>query len=397
MRSARFLRGIIAAAGLAGLMSLPPSTVASQVLITPDLREVCAQAPLTHRRTIAYLDVSAIDPNELEWGLTVLNRLELAPREWLTVLAVNAIDYSVKEVFNLCYPALTKAEIATLRADRSLWDRLVTFDPEDQQAENIEMFDSRLRLALDGVRDQAVNLDRSAPRRNILGALAFDKNRFADKQAYTRAVIFSDGRIVEEGVDLSKKGAGDTIRTLVEKYPANFGGAEILIFGISAAGGAAADPEVMRGIFESYFLANHGQLRSFSFALPEQAGTLFAPPLRYEGKFHGGGVSGEAVLSYIVDGDDRLSGGWLTFATGAGPLNVPIEGDIACDGDACSLKAHVTHDVPPAAAVPFFKKGDLVALKGTAAALKGTLEAAVPETFEGGAETVVYSLDVERK
>ena len=76
---------------------------------------------------------------------------------------------------------------------------------------------------------------------------------------------------------------------------------------------------------------------------------------------------------------------------------MPLEGDLKCEGDGCVLKGHVTHDVPPTADKPFFKKGDLVALKGSGDALKGTLQAAAPETFEGGADTVVYNLAVERK
>lgn len=395
MRPPAFRSRFAAAALAATAGFLAPAPAAAQIVVTADLEEVCTQPPVSHRRTVAYIDLTAVDPDELEWGLTILNRLELAPREWLTVLAVNAIDYSIKEVFSLCYPALTDEEIEALRADRSFWDDLTTFDPEQQQEENLEMFDSRLRLAMDSVREQAIALDRSAPRRNIIGALAFDKNRFADKQFHTRAVIFTDGRIVEEGIDPGRQAAG-AAAALTAKYPANFGGADISMFGVTAAGEGAPDAEAMRGVFEDYFLANWGLLRSFSFALPEQAGTPFRAPERYIGKFDGGGVSGEAVLGFTLDAEGRLTAGWLTFATGKGPLNVPLEGDLRCADDACSLTAHVTHDVPPATDDPFFKEGDRVVLKGNPEVLKGTLEAAVPETFEGVGETVVYSIALGR-
>src|SRR5690606_31840908 len=85
-------RCIAAAALAAAAAALFAPPVAAQIVVTADLEEVCAQPPVTHRRTVAYVDLTAVDPNELEWGLTLLNRLELAPREWLTVLAVNAID-----------------------------------------------------------------------------------------------------------------------------------------------------------------------------------------------------------------------------------------------------------------------------------------------------------------
>lgn len=384
----------LAAVALSVAACLPPAPALAQIVVTADLEEVCAQPPVTHRRTVAYVDLTAIDPDELEWGLTILNRLELAPREWLTVLAVNAIDYSVREVFSLCYPVLTEAEIEALEAERSFLDGLFAFDPEQQQRENLEMFDSRLRLAMDNIREQAIALDRSAPRRNIIGALAFDKNRFDDKRSTTRAVIFTDGRVVEEGVDPTRPAAG-AAAALAAKYPANFGGADILMFGITAEG-ATAGAEAMRGLFEGYFLANWGLLRSFSFALPEQADTPLLEPDRFVGTFDGGGVSGEAILAFTRDAEGRLAAGWLTFATAKGPLNVPIEGDFQCKDDACGLTGHVTHDVPPGAEEPFFRKGDKVALKGTAAGLKGTLEAAVPETFVGIGETVVYKVAVSR-
>ncbi len=384
----------LAAVALLAAACLPAAPALSQIVVTADLDEVCGQPPLTHRRTIAYLDLAAIDPDQLEWGLTILNRLELAPREWLTVLAVNSIDYSVSEVFSLCYPTLTEEEIAALREDRSFWDQLTELDPEQQQRENLEMFDSRLRQAMDSIREQAIALDRNAPRRNIIGALAFDKNRFDDKRSTTRAVIFTDGRIVEDGIDPTRPPAG-VAAALAAKYPANFGGADILMFGITAEA-AAAGAEAMRGLFEGYFLANWGLLRSFSFALPEQTDTPLLAPDRYVGAFDGGGVSGEAILAFSRDAEGRLTTGWLTFATGKGPLNVPIEGDFRCKDDACGLAGHVTHDVPLGAEEPFFRKGDKVALKGTAAGLKGTLEAAVPETFVGIGETVVYKVAVAR-
>ena len=215
--------------------------------------------------------------------------------------------------------------------------------------------------------------------------MAFDKNRFADPQSYTRAIIFTDGRIIEASVDLA---AG----SLAAKYPASFGGADIFMFGVAAGGADAANPELMHAVFEDYFLTGRGQLRSFSFALPEQSASVFGSPVSLQGRYDGGGVSGEAVLSYVPGGEGGLAGAWLTFATGTGPLHLPVEGDLRCSAGTCSLKAHVVHDVPPAAEDPFFKKGDLVVLQGSPDAFKGRLEAAVPETFEGRAETVVYNL-----
>src|SRR6185369_13580652 len=166
-----------------------PRVVYSQIIVTPNIEELCKSAPVvTHRKTLLYVDLTTIAQGKTDWGLAVLNRLELGPREPLTILGVDPSTFEFKEVFNSCYPTLLKSEIEQIRSTRGAWDKLIKLDPEDQQRENIQTFDTRLRNALDRLISSAILLDQSK-RKNILGALAFDKNRFGDPKTFYRVII----------------------------------------------------------------------------------------------------------------------------------------------------------------------------------------------------------------
>jgi len=69
-------------------------------------------------------------------------------------------------------------------------------------------------------------------RRNVIGALAFDKNRFSDRSSLYRVIIYTDGTVIDADLDA---GADVTrqVNFLTTKYPASFFGADISIFGVS--------------------------------------------------------------------------------------------------------------------------------------------------------------------
>ena len=88
----------------AGVISLGATLLSqsakAQLLNTPNIQQLCRAAPvITHRKTVVYVDIAAIRNSKTEWGLTILNRLELAPREGLTLVAANLSTFEIKEVF----------------------------------------------------------------------------------------------------------------------------------------------------------------------------------------------------------------------------------------------------------------------------------------------------------
>src|SRR5262249_11856361 len=119
---------------LLGLMSIITTvpvngTAYSQIITTPNITELCRSAPiLTFRRTVVYVDIAAVQNSRPEWGLTILNRLELAPRELLTVIAVNPSTFEIAELFDSCFPSLTHSEMDDARKARGIWQKLLNSD-----------------------------------------------------------------------------------------------------------------------------------------------------------------------------------------------------------------------------------------------------------------------------
>ena len=86
-----------------------------KIIATQNTRAICSATPVTYRKTIIYVDLASIKKDEREWGLTILNRLELAPREWITIIGVNPSTFEIIDVFDSCFPVMTE-EILAYRA-----------------------------------------------------------------------------------------------------------------------------------------------------------------------------------------------------------------------------------------------------------------------------------------
>lgn len=365
----------------------------AQILTTPNIEQLCRTAPaLTHRKTVVYVDIAAIRSATEEWGLTILNRLELAPREALTVLAVNPNTFDVKEVFESCFPKLSTSELDDAQHSRGIFDKLTTLDPVAQQRENLQTFDVRLRNSLDAIIAESKKYQEGT-RRNILGAIAFDKNRYSDQNALFRLVIYTDGTIKDPSTDKNPNSNAQPIDLIATQYHANFSGAEVMVFGIS---GNLQDATLERKeqIFSSFFLKNWARLKSFSLSLPQQEAYLFPAAIRLDGVFEGGGTRGPLKLTIFPPKDGSQAEGWLAFNVGREVLYVPFEGEYRCNGSDCRLTAKCVESIPPQSPSPYFRDGDRIVLAGRSGqALEGSLQAAGQEVFNGAAnQSVNYVL-----
>jgi hypothetical protein len=355
----------------------------AQVISAPNVEQICRDTPaLTFRKTIVYVDLAAVqNTTPQDWGPTILNRLELAPRESLTVISVNPSTFEAKEVFNTCNPAFAPSEIESERKSRGIWSRLTNLDPEDQQRENLQAFDARLRNALNKIYEDAKKIQGS--RRNLLAAVALDKNRYSNRDMFYRIIIYSDGTIKD-----------NTSQSLPE---ASFSGAEISVFGVNTSDAGAAESNEQK--FRAFFLKSWAHLKSFSASLPVQERFLFLPAARMDGVYDGGGRQGSAKLALFHTKQDNLANGWLVFNVGQFSLYVPFQGEYSCDGQDCHLKATcselVSLSVPPQSPRPYFRVGDKIVLNGSARSLGGSLEPNVKgETFRNSNQSVVkYSLN----
>ena len=151
----------------------------SQIITTPDVDSLCRSAVAeTHRASIVYVDLSSIIKGNVEWGYSILKKLELAPRERLTVLGVDPSSFEVQEVFDSCYPTLSQSEIAQIREKRGLWDKLTLSDPESQQRDNLQTFDARLRNSLDRIAAASTQICLRASDATYWVRIAVDKKSF---------------------------------------------------------------------------------------------------------------------------------------------------------------------------------------------------------------------------
>jgi len=356
-----------------------PAPAPAQIINTNDVDAVCKTATVqTHRNTIVYVDLSSLNPGDKEWGYTILSKLELAPRERVTVLGVNPSNFEVLEVFGSCYPTWTASEIAKLRNERSFWQQLISEDPESQQRDNLQVFNSRLSNSLDKLLAAAKNLSLGK-RRDILGGIAVDKNRFTEPNAFYRLIIFTNGSIQ----DLFETGANEAQMAdlLIQKYPASFSGAEVFVFGVT--GGERNEAlETKEKIFSSFFLRNWAHVRSFTPSLPQQNRSSFSAVKMLTGNFDGGGIQGTVKLSWST-ANDETANMWLTFRVGANILYVPVEGGYVCSAADCKVDGRITENVPLLSPTPYFRKDDKLALAGKRGErLTGTLSSETKEVFQ---------------
>lgn len=360
----------------------------SQIYNTPNIDQLCRSAPaLTSRKTVVYVDIASVRKGNPQWGLTILNKLELVSRESLTVVSVNPTTFEAKEEFDTCYPKLSESEIAEARKSRSILDKLFSLDPADQQRENLQTFTARLGNALNRIEGDSEKY-KEGGRRNILGAISVDKNRYSDRAAFYRIIIYTDGIIKEPTADDKKP---ETTQTSADKYLASFSGAEVAVFGIDSQDATIQSKEK---IFTAFFLKSWALLRSFSPSLPQQENFVFPPAMRMDGTFDGGGTQGSLRLALFSAKQADVANGWLAFNVGRETLYVPFRGEYRCEGENCRLSAVCSESVPPHTPTPYFRKGDKILLSGKAGrSLEGSLQADAKEIFiADGKQTVKYEL-----
>lgn len=376
------------------LLASLTSVVDAQILNQNNIEQICKSPPATHRRTLVYVDISSISKARTEWGLTLINRLELGAREPLTILAVNPNTFETDQAFDLCYPTLTKSEIESTRIGRSQWDKLTSPDPEDQQRENLQTFDARLRNALDKLLVSAGKF-QSGKRKNILGALAFDKNRFAERSAFYRIIVYTDASLLDPDVESSSDTA-KYINSLASKYPATFYGADVSIFGVSDASDPQINLQAREKIFEAYLLTSWAHLKSFSSSLPAQSNDPYSSITRLEGTFEGGNSQGLARIFYSTPSKSQTVG-WITFVVGRNQLYLPFEGSLECEGEQCKLSANASESVPPMTQSPYFRKGDRINLQGKKdISFEGSLKTEAKEVFREGNQEAKYTLRFQK-
>lgn len=369
-----------------------PVPALSQILTTPDIDNLCRSAPIvTYRTTIVYVDLSSIKKGNDEWGYTILKKLELGPRERLTVLGVDPTNFQVLEVFDSCYPTLSQAEMSQIREKRGVWEKLTMSDPESQQRDNLQTFDARLRNSLDKIIAEAAKYS-PGKRRDVLGAIAVDKNRFTKREAYYRTILYTNGSIVDDfDVKLDEVHVADS---LVKKYPTSFAGAEVWIFG-ATGDESGTTLESKQKTISHFFLSNGASVKSFALSLPKQGTSIYSGVSVLSGSFEGGGIKGSVKLA-ITTTNDQSAKAWLSFFVGTTVLYLPVDGNYSCSQAKCAFKGTALDNVPLLSSSPYFRKGDQINLAGNILEkMEGSLNADTSEIFNGGTPNDVAKYKLE--
>ena len=291
------------------------------------------------------------------------------------MLSVDPSTFDVKQVFESCLPILTDSEIQDARKARTIFQKLISMDPGDQNRENLQTFNVSLGNALDRILRDSRSFSEGT-RRDILGAIALDKDRYSDSTAFYRVIIYTDGTIKEPGLG----GEGDLPQILAERFQASYSGAEVMVFGIDGNVQEGAS-QGRQDLFSDYLLRSWARLKSFSPSLPEQEGRIYSKALRMDGGFEGCGSKGSAKLALFTAERGETTKGWLAFNMGPKMLYVPLEGAYRCSGGGCELKAEGNQSVPPRSKTPYVRKGDKIVLSGKLGeGLEGSLEPPTPES-----------------
>jgi hypothetical protein len=185
---------------------------------------------------------------------------------------------------------------------------------------------------------------RLGKRKNILGALAFDKNRFSDRSAFYRIIVYSDAILADPDVE-NTTDAAKLVVSLNSKYPATFYGADVSIFGVSETGDSQLNLQTRERVFDADFLASWAHLKAFSSSLPAQRSDPYARVVRLEGTFEDGNSQGAARIFYSAPNAAQTVG-WVTFVIGRTQLYLPFEGSLDCEGEQCKLLANASESFP---------------------------------------------------
>ncbi len=285
------------------------------ILRTDTIQEICAKFPPTSiRQTFVYVDISSVSPQDVDWGLAILNKLSLGAREPLTIFAVNPSDMSTRQVFQQCNPILTPDEMEQQAANRTLVDKLLTFDVEDQQKDNIDSFETSLKGALNSIASEGKRFAGASTLRNVFEAIALDKDRFASDKYYTRIIVYSN---FKDGLSQSIDGSADgneLLSQFAKHFPQNMPASEVSVFGVKSESGRSIDK--LDAFFRAYLQLAGARLAGLASALPQQHIAIETDRVRYSGSYVGGGARGRANLDVFLDAGANVARPTLFFSIG---------------------------------------------------------------------------------
>jgi hypothetical protein len=359
--------------------------------------EYCKMKSPTLRETAIYIDTSAIPTDGGDWVNSLIKRLNLASREHLTVSAISPSTSTSRQLFDTCFPGLTSSELAEQEAKRHVGQKVFGRALDRRLKDDQDAFNGKLRAELLRIRAEPSPIGKGT---DILRALSLDRQRAPRQDRFWRLIImgsFNSQPLEAALAGIARIDTPDGVNAAVNRYPAEFGGAEIYIFGLGASTGQYTETQIER-FLRGYFQRTHANLVSFGSALAAQSGTVYLPPSVYSGRWQSivQPQGGRATAWFVKPAEGGEVSGWFYIYGSKEIFSVPIGGSWYCGNSGeCQFKGLVIDDVPFIHNGVIFRKGDLISLSGTEQALTGSIISAHDEQLEN--QDIKYTIRIERE
>jgi hypothetical protein len=340
------------------LFVFPPVAYAQNIFRGDTSSQICEEYENTSlRQTVVYIDLLSIQENDTEWGLAIINKIPLTPREKITIIPIDTHRGQLEKEFVTCYPALTEKEIEGQDERRNLIDKMFSFDPAEQNKENIDLFTIKLKNFLNYVYSEAQKISEKKVEYNAFDVISFDSRRFQGDRIENRVIVFSD--LSDEFTRSLSNGQAHRVKISdqFDAHPIDFNGSDVSIYGLS---NDIADnlPTIEAG-YTLYLQKQKARLRSIGPTLPFDNSIPATNIFNYDGQFSADGVIlGSHMLRVYSSDSGNITKTELQVNTNIDELWVPLITDGNCSTEDCDFVAKVEQDVPLLSVAPYFRSGD---------------------------------------
>lgn len=279
------------------------------------------------------------------------------------------------------------------RAVGHFFDKLINFNTAEQNKENLEIFDVKVRNTLSKILDKKIDSDGSNSR-NLFEAISLDKNRFRDSSKKIRIIIFSE---LEDRFTDSLE-LDDGLAGLIDKkyqnYPISLHGGTVSIFGVSPE--IAERMNAVKLGFEYYMQRSGGRLDSLSQTLAPQPVSQTTRYFGFNGKFKAADATGGVKLDIYTNDTGEITDGNIVMMASNEQYWIPIALSGSCQTDQCQGNGTIEQTVPLLAESPFFRKGDIFEFTYQDRQGAGSISPVTDETFENLDNDVIYNFTLSQ-
>ncbi len=300
----------------------------------------------TIRQTVVYIDDQIMVDGQIDWAKKINTKLKstLVPGEHVTVVRLSPMSGQSTEIWTGCWPAYSKEQQASMEKENYFFSQNPLEELTQQQAFFVRDFGAALTVVYEAGKRSAEEVkitSKTAPRKQILRALASDEGRFSGSSVPIRAIIYSD---MLENSDLGSVflPMPAPFPNFAEKLGSKFRKGIFYAFGVAedmdeGQGGAQSLKPFWTNVFKnmSAVMNGFGSDLNVSNSVPVAG---YSYNLHYA--FDNQDLDGK--MSILVDGDGNIVDSWIGFSR----LSIAgISGTFLCTNDNCKLDGTTTTSI----------------------------------------------------